>query len=344
MSKNHLSDIVLSYTDLLSERYGGQALSCNDEFFAETSNLMKAEEPVFIHGKYTDRGKWMDGWESRRRRSKGYDWCIVRLGIAGQIKAFNVNTTHFKGNAPASVIIEACQSEQDPDETTQWEAILDRSDVDADSHNFFSIEDDSVWTHLRLKIFPDGGVARLRVYGEAVFDKRKLLPNELVDLAACTNGGRAIDCSDMFFSPMNNLIAPNRGANMGDGWETKRRRQQGDQTFEEMGNDWIVIKLACLGNIARVIVDTCHFKGNYPDRFSLEAIKIDESEELSDELIHNEEHSDKWTPLLNETKLFAHREHFYQEELLTNDPFTHIRLNIYPDGGVSRLRVWGYPG
>jgi len=326
-TQNKLSNIALTHTDLLSERYGGQALSCNDDFFAEVSNLMKVAEPVFIDGKFTDRGKWMDGWESRRRRTSGYDWCILRLGITGIIQAIDVNTTHFTGNAPASVVIEACRSVSDPDEATQWQTILDQSDVNADSHNFFSIDDDSVWTHLRLKIFPDGGVARLRVYGEGQLDRSKLLPNELVDLAACTNGGRAIDCSDMFYSPMNNLLAPNRGINMGDGWETKRRRSD--------GNDWVIVKLACLGEIARVVIDTCHFKGNYPDTFSLEGLHSDSYDDLL---------SASWTPLIEKEKSFAHREHFFQDELLVkNQQFTHVRLSIYPDGGVSRLRIWGYP-
>ena len=329
MTPMPLTDITLTHTDLLSERYGGQVLACNDEFFAEASNLMKPDEPVFIEGKYTDRGKWMDGWESRRRRSEGHDWCVLRLGIAGVIKAIDVNTTFFKGNAPASVAIEVCCSQKDPDATTAWQPLLAQSKVDADSHNFFTIDNDTVWTHLRLNIFPDGGVARLRIYGEARLDRTRLLPNELVDLAACTNGGRAIACSDMFFSPMNNLIAPGRGINMGDGWETKRRRGE--------GYDWIMIKLACPGEVARIVIDTCHFKGNYPDHFTLEAVNTHETDAVSDEL--------EWTLLLEKTKLYAHREHIFQEELLQKQQtFSHIRLNIFPDGGVSRLRIWGYPG
>ena len=319
--------IASTYIDLLNERYGGQAIACNDDFFAEMGNLVKSTEPVFIDDKYTDRGKWMDGWESRRRRSEGYDWCVLRLGIAGIIKSVDVNTTFFTGNAPKSVAIEACNCQQDPDESTIWHSLLELSDVDADSHNFFSVENDVSWTHLRLKIYPDGGIARLRVYGECQINRKNLLPNELVDLAASVNGGRAIACSDMFYSPMNNLLAPSRALNMGDGWETKRRRGE--------GYDWVIIKLACPGRIARVIVDTAHFKGNYPDTFTLESISS-EQEDPSDEK--------DWSLLLSKTKLLSSREHVFQNELLIHKQiFTHVRLNIFPDGGVSRLRVWGYP-
>jgi len=327
MSTKEISHLALTHTDLLNERYGGQAILCNDDFFAEMGNLVKTTEPVFIDDKYTDRGKWMDGWESRRRRSEGYDWCVLRLGISGKIKAVDINTTHFTGNAPKSVEIEACFCLEDPDDTTEWKTLLLKTDVDADSHNFFSIENETVWTHLRLKIFPDGGVARLRAYGEGQLNKDRLLPNELVDLAACVNGGRAIACSDMFYSPMNNLLAPNRAINMGGGWETKRRRGK--------GHDWVVIKLACPGKIARVVVDTAHFKGNYPDRFTLEAIHSNNDDPSQDK---------DWKLLISETKLFSSRDHIFQNEIQANkELFTHVRLNIFPDGGVSRLRIWGYP-
>lgn len=333
MNNDEFQHLALSYIDLLSERYGGQALFCNDEFFAEANNMVKQKEPVFIEDKYTDRGKWMDGWESRRRRTEGFDWCVLRLGIAGVIKGVNVDTTFFRGNAPESIALEVCNSQQDPDDNTQWHTLIAKSKVQPHSHNYFEVEsfeeqNESVWTHLRLSIFPDGGVARLRVYGEARFEPATLLPNELVDLAAATNGARAIACSDMFFSPMNNLIQPGRGVNMGDGWETRRRRGP--------GFDWSVIKLACSGSIVRAVIDTCHFKGNYPDRFSLEATTATEDEVLGG--------TANWTTLISETKLHAHREHVFENELNAKaQSFSYVRLNIFPDGGVSRLRLWGYP-
>lgn len=318
----------LTHVDLLSERYGGQALSCNDEFFAEASNLTKRSEPVFIEDKYTDRGKWMDGWESRRRRTPGYDWCILRLGLSGMIRAVDVNTTFFRGNAPEKITLEACQSKTDPSENADWKVLLDQVPVNPHSHNYFELADKHTWTHLRLKIYPDGGVARLRIYGEPQADWSNLLPGELVDLAASTNGGRALACSDMFFSPMNNMIAPGRGVNMGDGWETRRRRGP--------GYDWLIAKLACAGQIQRVLIDTCHFKGNFPESFTLEATNTAREDITAGDII--------WSPLIGRTKLLAHTEHYFQQEILDNsNPFTHVRLNIYPDGGVSRMRIWGYP-
>jgi len=318
----------MTHVDLLSARYGGQALTCNDEFFAAASNLVKRGEPVFIDDEYTDRGKWMDGWETRRRRTPGYDWCILRMGLTGVIRAVDVNTTFFRGNAPEKITLEACHSKTDPGENADWKILLDQIPVNPHSHNYFELADTHAWTHLRLKIHPDGGVARLRIYGEPQADWSHLLPGELVDLAASTNGGRALACSDMFFSPMNNIIAPGRGINMGDGWETRRRRGP--------GNDWLITKLACAGKIQRVLIDTCHFKGNFPESFHLETTHT-----RRDDITASDIH---WQPLIARTKLLAHTEHYFQNEILDNThPFTHVRLNIYPDGGISRLRVWGFP-
>lgn len=318
----------LTHVDLLSERYGGQPLSCNDEFFAEASNLVKRAEPVFIEDKYTGRGKWMDGWETRRRRTPGFDWCILRLGLAGIIKAIDVNTTFFRGNAPEKITLEVCHSKADPDASAEWQTLLEQIPIQPHSHNYFEVSDSRPWSHLRLKIYPDGGVARLRVYGEPRADWSALLPGEMVDLAASTNGGRALACSDMFFSPMNNLIAPGRGVNMGDGWETKRRRGP--------GHDWLIVKLASPGHIQRVLIDTCHFKGNFPESFMLEAVNTSRDDMTAADI--------PWQTLIDRTRLLAHTEHFFQKEIAdTQSPFTHVRLNIYPDGGVSRMRVWGYP-
>ncbi len=323
----------LTHIDLLSERYGGQALTCNDEFFAGAANLVKRSEPIFLPDEYTDRGKWMDGWETRRRRTVGYDWCILRMGLPGTVRAFNVDTTFFRGNAPASVEIESCYSDTDPNENTQWHTLVPKIDIMPHQHNWITLSGNeshrqSTWTHLRLKIHPDGGVARLRAWGEPKPNWSQLMPGELVDLAACVNGGRAIQCSDMFFSPMNNLIAPGHGVNMGDGWETRRRRGP--------GHDWLIVQLACPGSVQRVMLDTRHFKGNYPDHFSLQGC----TKHPADGPVTEPE----WVEVISATPLQAHREHWFQQEIKDNETvFQQIRLNIYPDGGVSRLRVFGYP-
>ena len=317
--------------DLAAERVGGIALLANDEFFAEKENLLKPGRGVFIADKYTDRGKWMDGWESRRRRTPGHDWCVVQLGLRGVIKQVDIDTNHFLGNHPPFASLDAvCLSNEFPKEpdALSWTAILDKSPLQPGSQNMFDIANEQTWTHLRLNIFPDGGVARLRVYGVVVPDWSTLNPGELIDLAAIENGGVPLACSDMFFSSMNNLIMPGRSQNMGDGWETKRRRGP--------GYDWIILKLGLPGAIQKIEVDTNHFKGNYPDTCSIEGCVAPRAS--TDDLA-----GVQWREILPMTKLEAHKQHFFERELLPIENCTHVRLNIYPDGGVSRLRVWGVP-
>ncbi len=326
----------LSFTqlaDLAAERFGGSVLACSDDFFAEKENLIKPGRGIFIADKYTDRGKWMDGWESRRKRTTGHDWCIVQLGASGIIQGVDIDTNHFLGNHPPFASIEACRvtpSEFDVNKAI-WTEILPKSPLQAGSQNFYAIENNEAWTHLRLNIFPDGGVARLKIYGEVQKDWLNVLSDELIDLAAAVNGGKALVCNDQFFSHKDNINMPNRGVNMGDGWETKRNRTPNNR-------DWLILRLARKGRIQKVVIDTAHFKGNYPDRFMLEGCVLAKD----DENLFYTEGGASWTLILNETKLEADNEHFFENELLTNEPFTHVRLTIFPDGGVSRLRLFGH--
>ena len=321
--------------DLASERVGGVALLANDEFFAEKENLLKPGRGIFIPDKYTERGKWMDGWESRRRRTPGFDWCVVRLGLRGIIKQVDIDTNHFLGNHPPFASLDALdRSERLPNELAAvealaWSEILTKSPLQPGSQNLFAVTSEQPWTHLKLNIIPDGGVARFRVYGVVVPDWSKLEPGEAIDLAAVENGGVPLACSDMFFSSMNNLIMPSRSENMGDGWETKRRRGP--------GHDWIVLKLGLPGTIQKIEVDTNHFKGNYPDTCSIEGCAAPDAS--ADELVNGS----SWREILPKTKLQADTRHFFERELAPIENCTHLRLNIYPDGGVSRLRVWGTP-
>tara|TARA_R110002153_G_scaffold6556_1_gene29906 strand:- start:4405 stop:5454 length:1050 start_codon:yes stop_codon:yes gene_type:complete len=321
------------FVDLASERVGGETLSCSDDFFAEMENLLKSGRGIFIDDKFTERGKWMDGWESRRSygRDNGreFDWCIIRLGISGVIRGFDIDTNYFRGNAPQTVSVEACVSAQQPDEDTVWHTILAKSEVAAHSQNIFEITNSQSWTHVRLNMFPDGGIARFRVYGEAQVNWNDFVEGELIDLASIKNGAKALLVSDMFFSDKNNLIMPGRGKDMGDGWETKRRR--------DPGPDWSIVKLAALGSVEKVIIDTCHFKGNFPDTFKLEGINTN-SENFSDVNSQLD-----WQTIIPQTKLYAHREHLFINELITDKSkqFSHVRLSIYPDGGISRMRVFG---
>ncbi|OUR75835.1 allantoicase [Colwellia psychrerythraea] len=326
------------YVDLASEKVGGETLSCSDDFFAEMENLLKVGRGIFIEEKFTERGKWMDGWESRRsygrNNGRDSDWCIIRLGISGVIRAFDIDTNYFRGNAPEKVSVEACVSEVQPNKDTVWQTIFSATDVKAHSQNLFVLDSEkkannTAFTHVRLTMFPDGGIARFRVYGEAAVNWNDFVDGELIDLASIKNGAKALLVSDMFFSDKNNLIMPGRGVNMGDGWETKRRR--------DPGPDWSIVKLAATGSVNKVIIDTCHFKGNFPDTFKLEGC-ISDSDDFADGAV-----SVTWTPIIPSTKLYAHREHLFTKEIITekDQPFTHVRLSIFPDGGISRMRVFG---
>src|SRR5919112_5395187 len=322
--------------DLASERLGGAVVYANDDFFAPKENLVLQSAPVWAEGKYTERGKWMDGWESRRRRTPGFDWCLVRLGLAGRVRGVVVDTAFFRGNFPESCSLEACAAppnataEELTSDATRWGEILPQSKLEGDSENSFAVTSDERFTHLRFKIYPDGGVARLRVYGEVVPDWDAIRrAGGLVDLAAVENGGLVVATSDEFFGNPHNLVMPGRAADMSDGWETKRRRGP--------GHDWCVIQLGARVSVRRVEVDTAHFKGNFPESCSLEVCAGKEQRLAPGEVYKDED----WRELLPRTKLQAHTRHFYEQELRDAGEATHARFRIYPDGGVSRLRLYG---
>ncbi|MBL4657924.1 MAG: allantoicase [Flavobacteriales bacterium] len=311
--------------DLAASKLGGAALSCSDDFFAGMENLTQPGRGIFIEGKYTDNGKWMDGWESRRKRTEGHDWCIIELATEGVIAGVDIDTNHFLGNHPPHASLEGANVNGNITDDVEWSEILAKSPLNSGDHNFYEIASEAGWTHVRLHIYPDGGVARLKVYGNVSKDWAD--HEGEVDLAAAINGGLAIGCNDMFFSHMNNLLMPQPGENMGDGWETKRNRIPNNV-------DWVIINLAAKGSISKVVIDTKHFKGNYPDRFSLEGCVAVSNGNF------NQENQD-WKELLPESKLEADREHEFSSEIEESGPFTHVRLRIYPDGGISRLRLFG---
>ncbi|MEJ7611252.1 MAG: allantoicase [Ferruginibacter sp.] len=319
-------------TDLAAERLGGKVLFATDDFFAEKENLLKKDRGIFIADKYTDRGKWMDGWESRRKRSEGHDWAVIRLAVPGKIAGFDIDTNFFLGNHPPHASVEGANLKVEDDtqdwEVVDWKEILPTSPLDAGSRNFYECGTDELFTHIRLHIYPDGGVARLRVYGEVFKNWETVSPDEVLDLAAAVNGGKSIACNDMFFSSMHNLIMPERGANMGDGWETKRNRTPGNR-------DWVLVKLAVPGSIEQIIVDTCHFKGNYPDTCLIEGCFSTDDDE---EVINNKV---EWMTILPVQKLSADAEHEFKTEIHEHPIVSHIRLTIFPDGGISRLRLFG---
>jgi len=304
-------------------------LAANDDFFAPKENLIKAAKPIWVEDKYTDRGKWMDGWESRRRRTPGHDWCIVQLGIPGVLSQIVVDTSYFLGNFPESCSVEACAIEKSNVELgggTPWAEVIPRSQLKGDSQNSFSIGDPHRYTHLRLNIYPDGGVARLRVFGEAIPELGEAVGcQNLTDLAALQNGGRVLDCSDRFFSAPQNLLMPDKSSGMHDGWETKRRRGP--------GYDWVTIRLGVAGTVQAIEVDTSYFKGNFPESCSLEIESV---------ISGNPDGGNcSWSELLPRTALSADSVHRF--EVAASEPATRVRFNIYPDGGVARLRIYGVP-
>ncbi len=322
--------------DLASERLGAAVIAANDDFFAPKERLLLASAPVWREGEYTERGKWMDGWETRRRRDLdegSHDWCIVRLGAPGIVRGVDVDTAFFTGNYPASCALDACD---EPGPTTpdalaraSWRELLPRAALAGGTHNLFAVDGAAPATHLRLRIFPDGGVARLRVYGVVVADWERLRRRGDVDLAAAENGGAVVGCSDMFYGSRHNLIMPGDATHMGDGLETKRRRGP--------GHDWTIVRLGAAGTIRRVEVDTRHFKGNAPGACSLDACAADEAALL------NQPAGDAgpWRELLARTPLQPHARHAFEEELRAVGAATHVRFNIFPDGGVGRLRLFG---
>ncbi len=315
--------------DLAAERLGGAVIAANDDFFAEKENLIKASAPVWREDEYTGHGKWMDGWETRRRRTPGHDWAIVRLGLPGIVHGVVIDTAFFTGNYPeeASIDFASVEGPDDVERTSgggvRWEPLLVKSPLKGNAKNEFAIDGKGKRvTHLRLNIFPDGGVARLRVHGEVVPDP-EMFASE-VDLAAMSNGGYVVSCSDMHYGNRNNLILPGRSTHMGDGWETKRRRGP--------GHDWAIVQLARRGTINRVELDTDHFKGNAPGKCDLEYCDA-----IADSTFDADKA--KWSALVPDSPLKPHERHSWKVE--TAKPATHVRLNIYPDGGVARLRLFG---
>ena len=310
-------------------RLGTRVVYATDDFFADKSRLIEPEEPDFIPDKYDDNGKWMDGWESRRKRGPGHDDCVIKLGIPGVIHGFDIDTSYFTGNCPPHASIDACVSqEENPGDDANWQELLGKVGLEGDAHHFPAIDDNTAYTHLRLNIYPDGGVARLRVYGEVRPNRNDLDTSEVIDLLALENGGRALLCNNEHFGSMHNLNLSGRGVNMGDGWETARRRKP--------GNDWVILALGFPGIIEKVEIDTAHFKGNYPDRAAIQAALLTEVD-----LDGIESASESWATLLPESQLDMDQQHYFTDKLVKAGVVSHVRLSIFPDGGVSRLRLFG---
>eukprot|EP00455_Lapot_gusevi_P041399 TRINITY_DN4794_c0_g1_i1.p1 TRINITY_DN4794_c0_g1~~TRINITY_DN4794_c0_g1_i1.p1 ORF type:complete len:366 (-),score=76.10 TRINITY_DN4794_c0_g1_i1:90-1121(-) len=335
----------LSLVDLASVRAGGEVLYASDEWFAPAENLLKEGRGVWIEGKYTENGKWMDGWETARHgklKRGGRDVCIIKLGFAGVIAGVDIDTLHFTGNYAQHASIEAACIESDlpwfmiHQDDSIWHEILPKSELvggtpDA-GHNYFSINSPQRWTHLRFSIYPDGGVSRLRVYGLGSINWDKVREsNELIDLASVRCGAKIVACSNDYFSQPINLLMPGRAADMGDGWESRRSREDGHF-------DWVIIQLGSRGHFKAIEVDTKWFKGNYPHEFSLQGCNVS-MDDLKDQSIPEE----AWRDIVPRRPGAGHsRMVFFASDLGCDPLITHIRLNSFPDGGVSRIRVFGH--
>ncbi len=325
-----LPDWTRRQINLADPRLGARTLRCSDDFFAPMERLLHPQPAVFVPGKYDDNGKWMDGWESRRRRGDGHDWCVVKLARPGCVAGVDIDTSFFTGNYPPAASLDGCREGADPDAAESWETLLPTTPLHGNQHRLLTLPEPvrgTNYSHVRLNILPDGGVARLRVYGRPT-GAAQIAEDGLIDLSAALNGGYPVAWNDAHFGVPANLLLPGRGVDMGDGWETRRRR--------EPGFDWCIIALGYAGTIRRIDVDTAHFKGNFPDRCSLQggfAPGFGEGALITQ--------AQFWPTLLQETKLDADREHPFTTEIAAHGPITHVRFNLHPDGGVSRLRLWG---
>lgn len=298
--------------DLISERVGGRIVAFNDEFFAPAVNLISAHAPV-SNDEFTDRGKWMDGWETRRRREPGHDWVIVALGIPGRIRSVVVDTSYFTGNYPESFSLDVSGGD-DPD--GEWVEIIPRTELRGSSIAEFPVDDPHRAVMVRFNIYPDGGVARLRVEGEPIPSLDLVCPEGEVDLAIATVGGEAVDASDVHYAPPSNLLRPGPSAGMWDGWETKRRRDD--------GHDWATFRFGMRGSVQRLVVDTSHFKGNAPGWVSVD---------LSDDGV-------TWGRVVERVPVSPHAANMVEVD---GSAGQYLRLSIHPDGGLARLRVLGRP-
>ena len=315
--------------NLASPKMGTKIISVSDEFFGEATRMLNDKEPVFIEDKYDNHGKWMDGWESKRRRDGGNDWAIIKLGSPGVISQVEVDTSFFTGNFPPFFSIEGTYSQETPTNENEWVSLITKSSLIGDQKNNFNIETNVIINYVRLQIFPDGGVARLRLFGEVKYDWSKFNNNELIELSSLNLGGSIIAYNNAHYGDVSALLSEGRGKTMGDGWETRRRR--------EPGNDWIIIKLAKKSIVKNIEIDTAHFKGNFPDQASIQVTSNSKKINVKNII----ENSEKWDFILNKTKLKADSVHKFSLDLNSQKEATHIRLNIYPDGGVSRLRIFG---
>ncbi|KAJ9590925.1 hypothetical protein L9F63_016023 [Diploptera punctata] len=373
VSKNEQLPKFTELNDLISQRNGGKVLFATDDWFAAAENLIKPEEPEWREREFTEFGKWMDGWETRRKRIPGHDWAIIKLGVPGILQGVTVNTAFFTGNYAPRFSLQAAYLTPEEEaiipkrsngmggaatkevlnqiallNSETWRELISMTKLNAGYKdtclNHYTIVNKEPWTHIRLNIYPDGGIARLRLFGKAHPNWKQICSNDLsnnqvIDLVAMENGGVCVGYSDAHYGHPRNIISPGQGINMGDGWETARRLDrppilEADSSgiLQVPGFEWAVFQLGHIGFIKSIEVDTNHFRGNFPDSILIEGTIMHEQDLTNTD----------WKTLLPHQKLSPHKQHFYSPtELKTTGPFTHVRVTMAPDGGISRLRLWG---
>tara|TARA_Y100000591_G_scaffold126313_1_gene108197 strand:+ start:52 stop:1035 length:984 start_codon:yes stop_codon:yes gene_type:complete len=312
--------------DLAQPRLGTKIIFKTDDFFASANRIISPSIPIFKEGVFDKNGKWMDGWESRRKRSKGHDYIILKLGKPGKIRKVDVDTSHFNGNQPSMISIEGTNSFS-KNKNFKWHTLLSKKKIKANSHHYFNLRNNKIFSHIKFNIFPDGGVARLRLLGS--ISKNKKIINKKINLTSLLYGASVVACNNEHFGKAENILAPGKAKNMGDGWETRRRRNK--------GFDWLILNCVEGKEVKNIEISTHHFKGNFPSHCSLQAAHLSKSKNFN-QIVKS---SSNWKYLLKKSKLSANKTHIFKNIMMKKNKINHIKINIFPDGGISRLRIFG---
>ena len=314
--------------NLAETKFGSKIIYKTDEFFGAANRILSSAKPIFKEGVYDKHGKWMDGWETRRKRKKGHDFLIIKLGRPGKIFNVEIDTSYFSGNQPSQGSVEACYSKKNPTKKTIWKTILNKKKLGPNRNHNFKIYNRSTFNFVKFNIFPDGGVARIRLNG--IVDLKKInLSGKNVNLSSILNGSTILGCNNEHFGKAENVLSPGTGVNMGDGWETRRSR---GKNF-----DWIIIKFGTPGIINKLEIDTHHFKGNYPDYLTVQSALIPNKVNIKKNLTN----SKNWNIFLGKTKLKPHKKHLFKVNTNKKNKVNCLKINIFPDGGISRIRAFG---
>lgn len=317
--------------DIINEKLGGTVLSMSDEWFAAAENLIKPNKPIRDATKFTHAGAWYDGWETRRHNENEYDWVIIKAGVNGaHIIGAEIDTAFFNGNQAPFISIDALYDEKSDnciveEDDQRWDEIFPKVGCGPSQNHFFILSNGltkKAYNYIKLKMYPDGGIARFRLYGQVVPAKLQKAPqNEVSDLAYVGNGGTVFAVSDEHFGSASNLLLPGRGHDMSDGWETKRSRTPNHV-------DWAIIQLARESTfIEKIIVDTAHYRGNFPQFITVQGCNKSPTDDT------------EWIDIVGKSKTGPDSIHEYSIGKQLN--ISYVKLTIIPDGGVKRIRVIG---